>query len=306
MKPIVSVRLMVYQNAPYIRECIDSVLMQQTDFLFEICIGEDGSTDGTREICLEYQKKYPDIVKVFLWNRTLPEHRALPPSRYNFINTIKNCQGKYIALLDGDDYWIDPHKLQRQVDFLDANPDYILCYHNAKIIDENGNVVSESKMPEVGKKDYTSDEIIRGSTNILTLSLLFRNVIKEFPPEMKNVKNGDNFLTSMLGNYGKGKFMPEITPGVYRTHGAGVWSTLDNNNRLLSKITTYFWLHLYYERIGKKSHADYYILRIKRLLEDKVPSPTNKNQHIFNSKSYKIGRAITYPYRFIMRMKNLL
>ena len=300
-EPCVSIVCISYNHINYIRDAIEGFLKQKTSFPIKIVIHDDASSDGTADIIKKYFHKYPALIKPIIQkeNQWSKGKRITPIA-------MQYAKGKYIALCEGDDYWTDPYKLQKQVDFLEANPDYVMCYHDAKIIDESGNVVSESKMPEVGKKDYSSDEIIRGSTNILTLSLLFRNVIKEFPPEMQNVKNGDNFLTSMLGNYGKGKFMPEITPAVYRTHGGGVWSTVDNNNRLLSKITTYFWLHLYYERIGKKSHADYYILRIKRLLEDKVPSPTNKNQHILNSKSYKIGRAITYPYRFIMRMKNFL
>src|ERR1051325_11447258 len=104
-KPLASVRIITYQNAPFIRKCIESVLMQKTNFPLEICIGEDGSTDGTREICGQFAKDYPDTIRLFLWDRNDEKRKGMAPSRFNFLNTIAKCRGKYIAFLDGDDYW---------------------------------------------------------------------------------------------------------------------------------------------------------------------------------------------------------
>ena len=116
-KPLVSVCIQTYQHAPYIRECIDSVLMQETNFPFEIILGEDDSTDGTREICIEYHNRHPDIIRLFLRSEKdkiyINDEKT---GRFNYIQNLKEAKGRYIALLDGDDYWISKNKLQQQAD----------------------------------------------------------------------------------------------------------------------------------------------------------------------------------------------
>lgn len=119
--PMVSVCMITYNHAPYIRQAIEGVLMQQTEFPFELLIGEDCSTDQTREICRHYLAQYPDKIHLLLPEKNLG-------SLDNFFATLDAATGKYIAFCEGDDYWIDPLKLQRQVDFLEANPDYGLVY----------------------------------------------------------------------------------------------------------------------------------------------------------------------------------
>jgi glycosyltransferase involved in cell wall biosynthesis len=123
--PMVSCRVSTYQHAPYIRQCLDGILMQKTNFLFEIVIGEDESSDGTTEICLEYAKKYPDIIRLFLHKR---ENNILidgnPSAKFQSTYTRYKLRGKYQAICEGDDYWTDPYKLQKQVDFLEENPEY--------------------------------------------------------------------------------------------------------------------------------------------------------------------------------------
>ena len=115
-KPLVTVRTSTYQHGPYIKQCIEGVLMQKTNFAFEFIIGEDFSTDGTREIVFEYAKKYPDIIRVFTADYNVG-------SKANGRRCINAARGKYMALCEGDDYWIDPLKLQKQVDFLEKNKD---------------------------------------------------------------------------------------------------------------------------------------------------------------------------------------
>lgn len=113
-KPLVSVWMITYNHEKFIAQAIDSVIMQKTNFDYEIVIGEDCSTDRTREIVLEYKAKHPDKFKLLLQEKNVGMMQ-------NFIVTLKTCNGKYIALLEGDDYWTDPLKLQKQVDFLQAN-----------------------------------------------------------------------------------------------------------------------------------------------------------------------------------------
>jgi len=130
-EPYVSVWVITYQHAKYIRDCIESILMQKANFLYEIVIGEDQSTDGTREICIEYAQKHQDKIRLFLRNR---KQTVIVDESGNFIKSLNGiltlyaCRGKYIAMLEGDDYWTDPYKLQKQVDFLESHPDYGLVH----------------------------------------------------------------------------------------------------------------------------------------------------------------------------------
>jgi len=129
--PLVSVVTITYQHAPYIRQCLDGILMQETDFPYELIIGEDGSTDGTREICIEYANKYPDKIRLFLRDRTLSHYVYSNGNEimFNFNFCISEARGKYIALCEGDDYWSDKEKLQLQYTLMENNPKVSLCIH---------------------------------------------------------------------------------------------------------------------------------------------------------------------------------
>ena len=125
--PLVSVKMITYNHEPYIAQAIDGVLMQETDFPIELIIGEDCSTDRTREIVLEYQKKHPDIIRVITSDKNVGMHK-------NAHRTEKACRGKYIAFCEGDDYWIDPLKLQHHVEFLKKNQDYGMVHTDASVL----------------------------------------------------------------------------------------------------------------------------------------------------------------------------
>lgn len=128
--PLVSVHMITYNHEPYIRQAIEGVMMQKTDFEFELVIGEDCSQDKTREICFEYQKKYPDKVRVLWWHENL---RALKhPAGGNGQRNRAHCRGDFIAHCEGDDYWIDPLKLQKQVDVMRRYPNVGLCYTDVR------------------------------------------------------------------------------------------------------------------------------------------------------------------------------
>ncbi|NCD09785.1 MAG: glycosyltransferase family 2 protein, partial [Negativicutes bacterium] len=130
--PLLSVWVVVYNHEAFVRQALDSILMQKVTFDYEIVIGEDRSTDRTRDIVIEYQHLHPDKIRLRLARENLYS-QGLKPG----IGVLAVSRGKYIAMLEGDDYWTDPLKLQKQVDFLEAHPDYSLCGHNTKIIYEN-------------------------------------------------------------------------------------------------------------------------------------------------------------------------
>jgi len=124
--PVVSVCIQTYQHRHFIAKCLDSVLNQKTNFPFEIILGEDDSTDGTREICEEYAKKHPSIIRVFLRSRADKIYvDNLMTGRFNFIQNLQQARGRYIALVDGDDFLCDDLKLQKQFDMMEANPQVI-------------------------------------------------------------------------------------------------------------------------------------------------------------------------------------
>lgn len=129
-QPLVSVCMITYNHEKFIRQAIESVLCQRTNFQYELIIGEDGSTDNTRLICEEYSMRYSNV-------RLLPKG-CNKGYRINFLETLKAASGKYVALCEGDDYWSDPQKLQQQFDVLERNAEVIICYHDADILYDNG------------------------------------------------------------------------------------------------------------------------------------------------------------------------
>ena len=140
--PKLSVILITYNHEKYIEKALDSVLSQVTDFPFEIVIGDDCSPDDTKNIIREYRDKYPDIIRIV--------HREKNTGRptLNVYGTTMKCRGDYLAYLEGDDYWTDSDKLQKQMDFLNEHPEYIACTHSHKMIDDNGNDITD---PEILK-----------------------------------------------------------------------------------------------------------------------------------------------------------
>ena len=152
IQPLASVVVTAYQHAPYIRQCLDSILMQETDFPYEIIIGEDGSTDGTREICIEYAKKYPDKIRLFLRDRSLSHYIDLHRNHamFNVFFCMGKARGKYIAICEGDDYWIDKNKLSIQVKILEKNAKVGLVHSEFHILNEIENYLHQNYHHSVG------------------------------------------------------------------------------------------------------------------------------------------------------------
>ena len=124
---MVTIRCIAYNQERYIRDCLEGFVMQKTNFRFEAIVHDDASTDGTAAIIKEYAEKYPDIIKPIL--ETENQYSKHDGSLQRIM--AEGCKGKYVAFCEGDDYWTDPLKLQKQVDFLESHPDYSLCFHNA-------------------------------------------------------------------------------------------------------------------------------------------------------------------------------
>jgi|GEM_PF-1200737 len=248
-KPLVSVVCITYQHQGYIEHAINGFLMQETTFPFEIIIRDDASTDGTKAIIEEYVKKYPNIIKPILESEN-QYSKGIKAT----MAAIPLAQGKYIALCEGDDYWVDNKKLQIQADFLESHEDCVITYHDAIVIDDNG-IITRGSLLGNNKRDYTRSELVY-SAIVPTLTRFFRNVIKDFPDEMNNVGAGDIFLISLLSEYGGAKYLPEVTPSAYRQHAGGVWGGVNEAKRKQMLAITFFWLAMYYKRVGREEVAN--------------------------------------------------
>lgn len=216
--PLVSISCITFNHAPYLRECFDGFLMQQADFQFEVVVHDDASTDGTREVIEEYTAKYPDIfVPMYQTENQYSQGVRGMMARFNF----PRCKGKYIALCEGDDYWTDALKLQKQVDFLESNQDYVLVGGKTSTVSdiENFEIIREP----VFRKEYdfnTGDLLL--SNPLSTLTACFRNnIIKVFPDIFYEGYAGDLALYLLLSKHGKCKFFSD-NYGVYRKHSGGV------------------------------------------------------------------------------------
>ena len=221
----VSVWMITYNHENYIREAIDSVLMQETDFEFEIVIGEDCSTDNTRAILLEYKERFPNKFKLLL-------HEKNFGIVDNMLTTFKACSGKYVAMLEGDDTWTDPTKLQKQVDFLEGHSEYIVTYHNIELVTSEGEHIRDAGY----HIDYDQDTMKVGRAEMQTSCCVYRNFDLEFPESFKDAYLFDPFLIHLAGFQGKAKFLNNITPSKYRIHNVGLWSGIEAIKRLKISI----------------------------------------------------------------------
>lgn len=233
-----SVALITYNHAPYIAQAIESVLMQQTRFDFELLIGEDESSDGTREIVREYQAKYPDKIRLLLGSRKDVLHiRGRPTGRRNLVNSLERARGQYVALLEGDDYWTSPLKLQKQVEFLENNPDCALCFHNVQILDEIDPKHRGLHHANPMRNRYVFDDLMDGNF-LATCSVVYRSgLFGRFPDWYFESPAGDwplHVLNTRHGNIG---YLPEVM-AVYRKHAEATWAGLARSQMLLATIQT--------------------------------------------------------------------
>ena len=214
--------MLTYNQEYYINEAIRSVMLQKTDFPFELVIGNDASTDGTGELCSEWQKKHPQ--QIVLFNRE--QNLGL---QQNFIQTYAHCQGEYIAICEGDDYWTDKHKLQRQVDFLDTNPDYSTCFHRVINYFEDRGTKSLSNG---GQKTSTDILDLAASNYISNVSAIFRHgLFGELPEWFAQVSTYDYAIHLLNAQYGKIYYMKRPM-AVYRQHGRAIWSEAGRDKKL--------------------------------------------------------------------------
>jgi glycosyltransferase involved in cell wall biosynthesis len=260
-EPIVSISCITYNHAPYIRDAIEGFLMQKTNFPFEILIHDDASTDGTSDIIRKYEQKYSDLIFP-VYQKENQYSKGILLCEFN----LKRARGKYIALCEGDDYWTDPLKLQKQVDFMDANPDYVMCYHSYKV--RKDDKISKKTFPRK-EKDFDADKLVATPIDIATTTKFFINVYKYHSHDDLMRFCGDYPMNAYLGTLGKCKFLPSIAPSIYRRHNGGIWSSRDDKSKFYNNINMCIKIYELF-RENKDDHRMKIRLRIlKDLLQEK-------------------------------------
>jgi len=225
--PVVSIMSLVYNHEAFIEKAIESWLMQRTDFKFEIVIGEDHSTDSTREIVFSYAEKYPDIIRVIFSGSNVG-------MLANMMRTQAACNGKYIALCEGDDYWTDPLKLQKQVDFMEANADFSICFHDAIVLQDDKSKEPQYFVPKNQKEVSLTEDVIK-NYYIPTASMLIRAKCHgKLPDWFKYVHNGDWALQLILSTKGKIKYIDELMC-VYRKNEGGLSGGIGKNMEFINR-----------------------------------------------------------------------
>jgi glycosyltransferase involved in cell wall biosynthesis len=264
-EPFLSIACVTYKHRKYIEDALAGFLVQKTDFSFEIVIHDDASPDGTADILQEYQEKYPNLIRLIIQKENQYSKGKKP-----FFFIYPELRGKYIAFCDGDDYWTDPYKLQKQVDYLEKNPSFVISGHDACVINESGEVTTDSKLRKlrVKKHEYSARELQEGRGFVLTLSWVFRRVLAndEGWPERSLSINDDTFLISLLGQHGAAHNHDDISPGVYRVHGDGVWSMKDRKYCEQGQFLTFFMISNYYQRTGLLKLADVWRSKAYRIM----------------------------------------
>ncbi len=222
-KPLVSVCVTAYNHEKFIEQCLDSILEQRTDFDYEILLGEDDSNDDTRKICKQYADKYPDKIRLFLHDRSnVIKIGGQPTGRYNFLYNLSQARGKYIALCDGDDYWTDKHKLQKQVDFMNSHKDYSLCFHPVSVIGDTKQDLFPASKPSLMVEELLDHNYIQ------TNSVMYRK--QKYGEISTDTMPGDLHLHLYHAQFGKIGYIDDVM-SVYRRHPGGIWWKSNGGNQ---------------------------------------------------------------------------
>lgn len=220
---MVSICCITYNHEKYIAQALDSFLMQDCNFKFEIIIGEDHSTDNTRKILDYYQRKHPDIVHILTSDTNVGSVK-------NQLRTMNVASGKYIAMCDGDDFWTDAFKLQKQVDFLESHPEYIICCHYTRVINDYNQTVYMHPTPV--SMEFSYEDLLLGRRDETRIcSLMVRNSREVREIGLKKwyyqTYGSDTLFKLHAISTGKKIYVIPQVMACYRLHTGGIWSMID-------------------------------------------------------------------------------
>ena len=236
---LISVCMSTYNHEEYIEEALNSVLEQECNFEFEIILSNDKSSDNTHAVITKYIENHPKGNKVRYYNQ--PKNLGI---NNNLIFTLEQTKGKYIALLEGDDYWTDSKKLQKQFDFLEKNTEYSICTAALKSIIPKEGLVLRTYEDHIEGVAYDLNDIRKIRPNYL--NMFFRKDALDIGKLKSFEYSGDNVIFIMCLSKGKGYFINEVF-GFRRTHTEGLWTSMSEKGRIKMGISQYIGLYKYPE-----------------------------------------------------------
>ena len=282
-KPLLSVCLITYNHVHFIRQAIEGVLMQQVAFDWELIIADDCSTDGTKGVILQYQEKFPDFI-------TLLSQEKNVGAAKNWLDLVALAKGKYIAYLDGDDYWTDPLKLHKQLSFLESNPSYSIHSGKAQIL--SGKEFKEVIGNPLSKTTYQAADFFT-KNNLVTCTIMFRN--EKFPKTwLENPIFGDWMLYVLLLSKSKNEaaYVSDEVYAVYRIHAGGTMQSLN-------KMQDNYVAHLKQIIAIKKYRKVFYSIEDVAIINSYC---LGVFKHFFSAKSYT--KSINYFFKNLYLCRN--
>ena len=198
--PLVSANIITYNQERYIAQTLEGALRQQTDFEVEIVVGEDCSTDGTRRIVLDYQRRYPDRIHVITSDRNVGAFA-------NSQRVLEACRGRYLAICDGDDHWTNPHKVQTQVDFLEAHPEYSLCCHDVEVVCDG--VPKMDRFAKFTRDTFAFEDAVLSHFISTSSVVCRREPMMAMPSWLQDCRGVDIFIELLLLDRGPGRYLHE-------------------------------------------------------------------------------------------------
>jgi glycosyltransferase involved in cell wall biosynthesis len=239
-RPLVSVILLTYNHEPYIQQALESVLGQGGNISCEVLVAEDYSTDRTREILKEMLQRYPGRFEL------LDRGRNLGLSA-NLEDAWKRCRGKYIAILEGDDYWCDSHKLARVTAALETHPEWVGCFHAVRILNATARSIVEIAPEPFPDRPIRFEDLLRRTPIATYSSVTYRaGLIREFPREHRGLASGDWLLHLLHAEQGDFGFLPEVMTA-YRAHPAGMASGMTEAERWAENLRFWERIDRYYD-----------------------------------------------------------
>lgn len=297
-KPLVAIRCLVYNHEPYLRDCLEGFVMQQTNFPFVAIVHDDASTDNSAAIIREYEEKYSDIIKPIYET----ENQWRKGTLTKVMNTAIEATGaKYVAMCEGDDYWTDPLKLQKQVDFMEENPECSLCFHKVNtLIQETGEIKEEFIVRDVpGRSDII--DLAKGNY-IHTLSVLYRR-------KCLNIEKLNSIMPYLPGDYVMWMLLAENgyiykfneAMAVYR-YGVGIWSKGWNYNKTMAVLKTLTKLSCVIENLEAKMILKAEVQKLSTEIIDYISNVEKQYNQICSSRAYKLGKCLLNPLKWLRRL----
>lgn len=280
--PLVTIACITYNHAPFIKQCLDGFLMQKVNFEYEIVVHDDASTDNTQEILKEYHNKYPDKIKLLLRTENI---YSIGVTKIFYHTIIKHSKSKYIATCEGDDYWTDEYKLQKQIDFLEANPDYNISVGRVMNLNQaNGTLTDRPQYNELFKKPYLTISDYLKSFFSQTSTYVFKKQGFEFPDYCNHFHGEDVLIVAVASKHGKIKFHDEVF-STYRIHPGGV--TQRAQEWRMHYLHIYNYMEAIHILLDKKYKLIISSTKLKAWLDYKVRTSSNrlfKNGYIIISR----------------------